>query len=361
MTPAFWKDRRVLITGHTGFKGAWLSAWLVELGARVTGVALPPNTTPNLYDLIGLSTAVHSHLFDINDRSRLAEVLAQHRPEIVFHLAAQSLVRRSYREPLETFRTNVIGTVTLLDAIREAASVKSVVVVTSDKCYENRESSRGYRESDRLGGHDPYSASKGCAEIATASVRRSFFAPYAPHGHPARIATARAGNVIGGGDWAEDRIVPDVVRGCLGSAGQVTVRAPTAVRPWQHVLEPLRGYLDLAERLTTAPDGFDEAWNFGPGSGAERTVLEVAETLVARFGQGRVVVEGDSSAPHETRILRLDHTKARELGWTPALEFEDALRLTGDWYLAWARGADLADLTRSQLSTYTSNFAAGRS
>jgi len=354
MNPVFWQGKRVLITGHTGFKGAWLSLWLSELGADVAGVALTPQDERNLFSLIALDKRVRSVIADINDRTALNKLIAEHQPEIVFHLAAQALVRTSYRNPVENFTTNVVGVVSLLDVIRQAPSVKAVVVVTSDKCYENNEWYWGYRENDRLGGRDPYSASKGCAEIATQSMQKSFFAPYAPNGHPARIATARAGNVIGGGDWSEDRLIPDIVRGCLGKKGEVHLRNPMAVRPWQHVLEPLRGYLDLAESLGGGAGQFDEAWNFGPNPDDECTVLHVAEAMVAALGSGKVVIDDNMQMQHEAKLLRLDCTKARTLlGWSPKLSFHDSVRITADWYAAFWAGADMKAFTRSQIGDYS--------
>jgi CDP-glucose 4,6-dehydratase len=352
VTPAFWTGRRVLVTGHTGFKGAWLSAWLDRLGARVSGLALAPDTGPNLWDLLGLGGRMRTAIADINDRTALAAALDDG-PEVVFHMAAQSLVRRSYREPVETFATNVVGVVSLLDAIRRTPSVSAVVIATSDKCYENLERDAPYREGDRLGGRDPYSASKGCAEIAAASMRQSFFTPGERRGHPAGVATVRAGNVIGGGDWSEDRLVPDIVRGCLGPAACVELRAPGSIRPWQHVLEPLRGYLMLAERLSAEPAAYSEGWNFGPGRADERTVGEVAEGMVARLGRGRIVHTGDAGAPHEAKILRLDAgLAARRLGWRPVLGFGDALTLTADWYADWSAGRPAAAITAAQIEAY---------
>ena len=314
---------------------------------------LPRRHPRNLFELIAIDRRVRSHFADINDRTKLESLVSQFRPELVFHLAAQSLVRYSYQHPIETFATNVVGTATLLDIVRSTPGVRSVVVVTSDKCYENREWTRGYREGDALGGHDPYSASKGCQEIAAAAMRRSFFAPYAANGHPARIATVRAGNVIGGGDWAEDRLIPDIVRGCLGAGTKVTLRNPNSVRPWQHVLEPLAGYLEIAQRLATAPDGVDEAWNLGPEPDDDRAVIDVAQAMIAALGRGRVI-SAPSNERHEAKLLRLDCTKAKaHLHWKPRLRFKQAIDMTATWYQAWRDGKDMVELTRSQIADYT--------
>lgn len=354
MDPTFWSGRRVLITGHTGFKGAWLACWLHRLGAAVTGFAQAPETEPNLWSLLGLN-GVCSIIGDLNDRTALADALNEARPEVIFHLAAQSLVRRSYREPVETFATNVLGTVALLDQVRQTPGVRAVVVATSDKAYENVDQIWGYRETDPMGGHDPYSASKGAAEIATAAMRRSYFQPYAKDGHPARIGAVRAGNVIGGGDWAEDRLVPDIVRACLGPEGTVTIRSPGAIRPWQHVLEPLRGYIMAAERLCSdsEPQAADPSWNFGPDRSDERPVLGVAEALVAAIGKGAIHVDPAAATVHEATLLTLDATKARaELGWKPALGFDDCIAMTAGWYGEWASGANVAELCARQLDQY---------
>lgn len=350
----FWRGRKVLVTGHTGFKGSWLSFWLAELGAEVSGYALAPNTTPNLYSLLDLDSRITSTIADINDRVALEAHLKANPPEIVLHLAAQPLVRLSYEKPVETFATNVVGTVTLLDALRGCEGLRAVVVVTSDKCYENREWPWGYRENEAMGGHDPYSASKGCVEIAVAAMRRSFFRVGAVNAHPAKLATARAGNVVGGGDWSADRLVPDIVRGCLGAQGSISVRNPKAVRPWQHVLDPLCGYLQLAERLYDCAPDTDDAWNFGPQPGDERYVLEVAQAVVDALGVGCVDVGQAVEAVHEATLLRLDIAKAQQqLGWRPAWNFETTVAMTAAWYAAWHRGENLKEITRRQIAEFS--------
>jgi CDP-glucose 4,6-dehydratase len=322
------------------------------MGAKVSGYALAPATEPNLWALMRL-TGVRSVYADINDRAALDRALADARPEVILHLAAQALVRRSYREPLQTFAANVMGVVTLLDAARACPDLKAVVIATSDKAYDNVEQIWGYRETDPMGGRDPYSASKGAAEIAAASMGKSFFAPFAADGHPARVATARAGNVIGGGDWSEDRLVPDIVRGCLGPDSTVTLRAPSSVRPWQHVLEPVRGYLMLAERLAGGDDAAATGWNFGPERRDERAVVEVAEAVVGALGRGRIAVDAGAATLHEAKLLRLDCTKARlELGWVPCLGFDDCIRLTADWYGGWSRGETAIKLCGDQIAEY---------
>jgi CDP-glucose 4,6-dehydratase len=346
----FWAGRRVLVTGQTGFKGAWLSFWLAEMGAEVAGLALAPTTTPNLHDILALPQRGRFVQADINDRAALGALIENFHPEVVFHLAAQALVRRSYAAPVETFAANVLGTVSLLDAVRHCPQTRAVVVVTSDKAYENLNWPWGYRETDLLGGHDPYSASKGCAEIVTSSMRRAYFGR---GGHLARIATARAGNVIGGGDWAQDRLVPDIVRGCLSQEGLARLRNPGAVRPWQHVLEPLGAYLMLAERLCDAPEGVDEAWNIGPDASENRPVSQVAEALVAALGRGRIEVTPDAAAPHEAHLLTLDCAKARaRLNWKPRLDFAATIAMTASWYSAWARGEDMISQTRAQIAAF---------
>lgn len=348
-----FSGRRVLITGHTGFKGAWLTAWLHGAGAEVTGYAQEPFSDPSLWSLMDLP-GVTSVIADLNDRPALDRAIAAADPEIVFHLAAQSLVRRSYRQPVETFASNVLGTVQLLDALRAAPNLRAVVIATSDKAYENVEQLWGYRETDPMGGHDPYSASKGATEIAAAAMRRSYYSDDAADRHPARIATVRAGNVIGGGDWAEDRLIPDIVRGCLGGAGEVVLRQPNSIRPWQHVLEPLRGYMMLALALLDR-EGFDSGWNFGPDRGDERPVIDVAQAVVAALGRGRIVVDPNAADLHEAKLLRLDVTRARALlGWRPAIDFTQTVRFTADWYGGWANGHSALDLCQTQIAAYES-------
>ena len=352
MTPSFWQGRRVFLTGHTGFKGAWAAAWLSRLGAEVTGFSHAPETAPNLWTLLGLNS-VRSVIGDLNDRAALDQALATSRPQVILHLAAQALVRRSYRNPVETFASNVLGTVQLLDAARACPDLTAVVVATSDKAYDNVEQIWGYRETDPMGGRDPYSASKGACEIAAQSMAKSFFAPCASGGHPARVATVRAGNVIGGGDWSEDRLIPDIVRGCLGSAGSVTLRAPNSVRPWQHVLEPIRGYLMVAERLAAGDDAAASGWNFGPDRSDERAVIAVATAVVKALGKGRILIEESGADLHEAKLLRLDCTRARvELGWQPGLGFAECIRLTADWYGGWATGRPVPEICRDQIAEY---------
>jgi CDP-glucose 4,6-dehydratase len=326
---SFWNGRRVLVTGHTGFKGSWLSLWLAELGAKVTGYALAPPTTPSLFEQANTASRMQSITADIKDAARVAAVTHEAAPEVIFHLAAQSLVRTSYAEPLDTFATNIMGTAHVLEAARHVSSVRAVVIVTTDKCYENREWAWGYREDDTLGGHDPYSSSKACAELVTSAYRRSFF-----NDGRIGIASARAGNVIGGGDWAKDRIVPDIVRATL--AGQpVVVRNPLSTRPWQHVLDVVGGYLVLAERLHDEPAAYSTAWNFGPSASDVRTVGELARVMCARWGDGARWTHEPTVQPHEARALTLDSTNARvKLGWAPRLDFESAIRWSVDWYRA---------------------------
>jgi CDP-glucose 4,6-dehydratase len=338
-----YKDRRVLVTGHTGFKGSWLVLWLEMLGAKVTGIALPPETSPNHWQLLKLDT--QSHYVDIRNEQMLRETILQIQPDAVFHLAAQPLVRRSYQNPLETWAVNVIGTANVLDACRQLSNLKAIVVVTTDKCYENKEWVWGYREVDSLGGHDPYSASKAGSELVAASFRRSFFGT--PDG--ALLATARAGNVIGGGDWSEDRLIPDVARSAF-SGKPVDIRSPDATRPWQHVLECLSGYLLLGQRLIDGDRSCAEAWNFGPDREGNRSVEEVLATLKANWP----AIEWETShqkQPHEARLLQLDSDKARQqLAWKPVWTFQEGVEATATWYRAWLDRNDL--VSRDQLQRY---------
>lgn len=346
--PAFWRARAVLVTGHTGFKGAWLSLWLQALGARVTGLSLGvPPTEPSLYELARVGDGMaHSVACDVRDPGALASAVVKARPEIVIHMAAQPLVRRSFAAPRETFETNVMGTVNLLDAVRACEGVQSVVVITSDKCYENREWERGYRESDPLGGHDPYSSSKAAAELVTSAYRRSFFSD--PNGP--RVASARAGNVIGGGDWGEDRLIPDIVRAAV-EGETLRLRNPHAVRPWQHVLSPLSGYLVLAQALCESPD-YASAWNFGPGDSDARTVEWVVRRVSELWPGGLRWAAADGPHPHEAHLLTLDSSRARErLGWAPPLDLEDGLAATVAWYSAWRDGEDLREVSLEQIGS----------
>ena len=352
---AFWNGRRVFVTGHTGFKGGWLVAMLRHLGAETRGYALAPDTEPNLFDVAAIADMCGHRIGDVRDADSLAGAVRDFNPEIVIHMAAQSLVRRSYRDPLETLQTNVLGTANLLEACRTADGIRAVVNVTTDKCYENRNQAAGYRETDRLGGKDPYSASKACSEIITSAYRDSFFST--GKGETGlTLSSARAGNVIGGGDWCGDRIIPDAVRAF--STGQtLIVRNVEAVRPWQHVLEPVLGYLLLAERLAENGAAFAKGWNFGPKSGEVYSVAKVVEEIAGHWpGPAEWEARTSPDAPHEAHTLVLDSTLAREeLGWRARLGFGNAVRLTAEWYGAHHAGADtgaLADLMERQIADY---------
>lgn len=343
----------MLVTGHTGFKGGWLTFWLTEMGAEVAGIGLAPSDKVSFFDLLSIGTRCRSEIADINKPGRLAAIIADFEPEIIIHMAAQALVRASYADPIGTYDTNVTGVVRLLDAVRHIESVRSVVVVTSDKCYDNREQIWGYREGDPLGGHDPYSSSKGAAEIAARSMQLSYFQPYAEAGHPARIATVRAGNVIGGGDWSQDRLVPDIVRGLLGPSGRVLLRNPNAVRPWQHVLEPVAAYLEIARRMIENPQGIDEAWNIGPNAADTRAVVDVATAMQAALACGVIEMGSQPDHLHEATLLALDCTKARvRLGWSPKLNFDACVQWTAGWYADWHSGSDMVATTRNQIVAF---------
>jgi CDP-glucose 4,6-dehydratase len=346
--PGFWRERRVLLTGHTGFKGAWLALWLQSLGAHVTGFSNGVPTEPSLYELARVGEGMESIEGDVRDHQALAAAVASARPEVVIHMAAQSLVRRSFVEPRETYETNVMGTINLLDAVRVAGDgVRALVNVTSDKCYENREWEWGYREHEPMGGHDPYSSSKGCAELVTSAFRSSFFSD--PDGP--RLASARAGNVIGGGDWGEDRLVPDIMRAALADQ-PVRVRNPNSIRPWQHVLNPLSGYLVLAQALWDSPE-HAAGWNFGPVEEDARPVGWIVERISELWPQELRWALDDGPHPHEARFLKLDSSRARaHLGWRPLVGLETTLASIIDWYRELREGADMRTVTMRQIETF---------
>ena len=348
----FWRGKRVLLTGHTGFKGSWLSLWLHALGAEVVGYALPPTTEPNLYAVARVEEGLTSVLGDVRDFNELYNVLVAHRPEIVIHMAAQALVRYSYDHPVETYETNVMGTVNVLEAIRQVPGVRAVLCVTSDKCYENLETKRPYVESDRMGGHDPYSSSKGCSELVASTYRRCFFAPEVTGSQGVALATARAGNVIGGGDWSADRLIADIMAAYLNNEPPL-VRNPQAVRPWQYVLDPLSGYLSLVERLWEVGDSYTGAWNFGPDLADCKPVEWVVERIHEIWGAGPGWRQAERAGAHEAGLLFLNTDKARsKLGWSGKLTLAQALEWTVEWYRGYGRGDDMAELTREQITRH---------
>jgi len=352
MVTSNWEGRRVLVTGHTGFKGGWLALWLWALKAHVCGFALAPPTEPNLFTALRLEQLIDNKRGDIRDSQAFLQCVQQCEPEVVFHLAAQPLVRQSYADPVGTYLTNVIGTANVLEAVRHTPSVRTVVVITTDKCYRNNEWAWGYREVDALGGHDPYSSSKACVEILTASYRDSFFSKNASD-HAVALATARAGNVIGGGDWSTDRLIPDLIRGFI-SQHPTHIRYPNAIRPWQHVLEPVAGYLKLAEKLREREKGFDAAWNFGPSEDESFTVAEIASAMAAKWGNGATWIRDEVPNLHEAKVLRLDASKARtELNWKPRLTMADALDWVVSWFKAWKAGQDMRTVTLDQIASYS--------
>ncbi len=352
MNPDFWRDKKVFLTGHTGFKGSWLSLWLQQLGAKVTGYALQPSTTPSLFETANVAKGMISIIGDIRDADALRKSMQEAMPDVVIHMAAQSLVRYSYANPVETYASNVMGTIHTFEAIRCTPTVRAVVNITSDKCYDNREWVWGYREIDPMGGYDPYSSSKACAELVSAAYRSSFFNPVHYQEHGVALATVRAGNVIGGGDWATDRLIPDIIR-AFEKGQPVEIRSPHAVRPWQHVLEPIRGYLTLAERLVESGIRFSEGWNFGPKDEDVRPVAWVVEQIANCWGSDAKWKIAKGPHLHEAGYLKLDISKAgSRLLWQPKLNLNEALKLTVDWAKQWQGGADAYNLTLSQLKSY---------
>lgn len=348
-TTAFWQNKRVLVTGHTGFKGSWLTLWLQSMGANVCGVALAPPTAPALFELLDLATHMEHNVVDIRQYESVFQVMSAFQPEIIFHMAAQPLVRLSYQQPVETYATNVMGTVHVLEAARHVGSVKAIVNITTDKCYENREWAWGYREDEPMGGHDPYSNSKGCAELVSSAYRKSFMQQAG-----IAMATVRAGNVIGGGDWALDRLVPDILR-ALQNQQPVQIRNPNAIRPWQHVLEPLSGYLLLAERLYENGQQDAEGWNFGPRDEDAQPVQWIVEKLCEAWGNHATWSLQPGEHPHEANYLKLDISKARQrLHWVPRWPLQTALQHIADWHKAWLSGQDMRAMCLQQINLYQS-------
>lgn len=352
--PQFWRGKRVFLTGHTGFKGSWLALWLTKLGAEVTGYSLAPNTAPNHFDEIDLGSLVKSHIGDIRNLDELRTALRASTPDVVFHLAAQPLVRESFTNPVDTYATNVMGTVNLLESVRSCDSVKAVIVITTDKVYNNKEWEWGYRENDRLGGFDPYSNSKACTELVASSFTQSFFTPTESSSKAVGIATARAGNVFGGGDWAKDRLIPDLIR-AHESGETPVIRFPGAVRPWQHVLEPLRGYLMLAQASFGNGRGTCQSFNFGPRDSDARSVKEICEIVSDNLGNSGDWQLDNGQNPHEAGLLKLDISKAKlVLGWSPKMDLEKGLALAVDWYVKFAAGVNVRELSLSSISQYES-------
>lgn len=355
INPVFWKGKKVLVTGHTGFKGSWLALWLQNLGANVMGYSLQPPTNPNLFEIAHVADKMNSIIGDVRDLKHLISCFAENRPEIIIHMAAQSLVRASYDNPVETYSTNVMGTVNVLEAVRHTDSVKVVIIVTSDKCYENQEWLWGYRENEPMGGHDPYSNSKGCAELVTSAYRNSYFnVERYPH-HGVAVASTRAGNVIGGGDWAPDRLIPDIVNAFMEKR-PVMIRNPNAIRPWQHVLEPLHGYLMLAERLWEKGPTFAEGWNFGPNEEDAKPVSYVVDLLAQLWGKDAYWKNDASSHPHEANYLKLDCSNAKNrLKWLPKLPLKTALKWVIEWYRSYYQNEDMRSVTETQINRYHQN------
>lgn len=353
LDPEFWVGKKVFVTGHTGFKGGWLCHWLASMGAKVTGYALAPNTAPNLFTVANVaSSLVRSHIGDIADLEGLKLAIIEAQPDVLIHMAAQPLVRYSYVNPVQTYQTNVMGTVNALEAVRACPSIKAVLVVTSDKCYENQEWAWGYRESEPMGGYDPYSNSKGCAELVAAAYRQSYFPAASYNLHGVAIATARAGNVIGGGDWSQDRLIPDAIR-AFESNKPLSIRHPSAIRPWQHVLEPLSGYLVLAQALYQKGASFNGPWNFGPQESDARSVQELIELLVRGWNNSASWLQDGGSQVHEANFLKLDCSKARQyLGWNSKWNLESAVESIVSWQLAFQGDSDMKIITLKQIQSY---------
>lgn len=343
----FWNGKKVLITGHTGFKGAWLSQWLIEMGAKVSGIALDPKTTPNLYDILNLNSKMKSYISDITEYETVDDIVRREEPEIILHLAAQALVHDSYDDPIGTLKANIIGTSNLLQSVRGSKTVKVLVNVTSDKCYQNDELSIAFIETDRMGGNDIYSCSKGCSELITNAFRKSFYET-----HQAVLVTARAGNVIGGGDWSKNRLVPDIIK-AFGCGQTVNLRNPLSIRPWQHVLEPLSGYLLLAEKVYKNGKEYEGAWNFGPGSAGEITVQELTKRISDVWGEDSQWAITENTFPLESNFLKLDCAKSiKYLGWNPRLSIEETIAWTAGWYKRMFQKDDMEAYTRRQIKDY---------
>lgn len=354
VSPSFWSGKRVFMTGHTGFKGGWLSLWLSSMGAKVTGYSLAPNTNPNFFDVACVQESIEkSHIGDIRDLSTLQKAMSDASPEIVIHMAAQPLVRYSYANPVETYATNVMGTVHVLESIRSLSSVRAAVMVTTDKCYENKEWAWGYRENEPMGGYDPYSNSKGCAELVTSAYRQSYFSPEKYSQHRVALASARAGNVIGGGDWSEDRLIPDAIK-AFETNQPLVIRNPLATRPWQHVLEPLSGYLVLAQALYQGGAQFDGGWNFGPRDEDARPVRDVINLLIKHWSGNASWQQDTTEQPHEAHSLKLDCSKAKQyLNWAPRWSLEQAIEKIAQWQSSSQGGADMKALSLEQIKAYS--------
>lgn len=348
-----YKNKTVLVTGHTGFKGSWLSIWLTMLGANVVGYALEPYSNRSNYCLSHLNKHIFADIKgDIRDNDKLEEVIAKYKPDIVFHLAAQALVRTAYDNPKYTYETNVIGSLNILEAVRKFDCIKTVVMITSDKCYENVEQMWGYKETDRMGGYDPYSSSKGCAELMIASYRNSYFNPKDYKKHKKAIASTRAGNVIGGGDWSDNRLIPDCIR-FIEEDREIEIRSPKATRPWEHVLEPLSGYLRVGQKLIENPPKYAQGYNFGPPIECNRTVWEVCEYLIKYYGKGKIVDKSSPNMVHENTLLSLDVTKAyRMLGWKAMFSFCEAIEFTVDWYKESLHNNDMFEFSKQQIQAH---------